>query len=74
MKYAMDMFKIARFRLITAYGGIPTLSISRRIVNDTGSDIQTIFVSDLAQLQYNSLTYIANLGQRPVSTARGLEA
>ncbi|KAK6826329.1 hypothetical protein RU639_005674 [Aspergillus parasiticus] len=47
---------LANFRLITAHGIIPNNFITRRIANDTGSDIQTIFVSDLEHLQYNPQT------------------
>ena len=41
-------------------------------MNDTGSDIQTIFPTDLAALQYNQLTYQGHLGVLPIGTANGV--
>ncbi|RHZ68958.1 hypothetical protein CDV55_104354 [Aspergillus turcosus] len=59
----------ARFRLVNVYGGHANLTISRRIANDTGSSVQTIFVSDLVELQYNAQTYAGNLGVAFIGTA-----
>ncbi|KAB8208235.1 hypothetical protein BDV34DRAFT_190636 [Aspergillus parasiticus] len=63
---------LANFRLITAHGIIPNNFITRRIANDTGSDIQTIFVSDLEHLQYNPQTYVGIIGPRPIHTPSGI--
>ena len=41
-------------------------------MNDTGSNIQTIFPTDLAALQYNQLTYQGHLVVLPIGTANGV--
>jgi hypothetical protein len=41
-------------------------------MNDTGSNIQTIFPTDLAALQYNQLTYHGYLGMFSLGTANGV--
>ena len=38
-------------------------------MNDTGSDIQTIFPTDLAALGYYRLAYQGHLGMLPIGTA-----
>lgn len=50
-----------------ALGGNTDLSIDVPIANDTGSNIQTIFDSDLRVLQYNQLSMLGSLDQ-PLST------
>jgi hypothetical protein len=41
------------------------------VANDTGSTLQTVFVSDLQQLNYNPQAYAGNLGVMSVQTASG---
>jgi hypothetical protein len=41
-------------------------------MNDTGSNVQTIFPTDLAALQYNQLTYQGHFGMFPIGTANGV--
>src|SRR5271170_1886401 len=41
-------------------------------MNDTGSNIQTIFPTDLAALRYNQHTYGGNLAMIPIGTANGV--
>jgi hypothetical protein len=40
-------------------------------MNDTGSNIQTIFPTDLAALQYDPFTYLGDLGIFTIGTANG---
>jgi hypothetical protein len=62
---------LARFRLIPENGGNANLSTLASIANDTGSNVQTIFTSDLANLNYNPDTYYGHLGFRQIWTAAG---
>ncbi|KAJ8098885.1 hypothetical protein POJ06DRAFT_258257 [Lipomyces tetrasporus] len=64
------MRSFAKFRLPPVYGGQPDI-LDVSIANDTGSDRQTIFVTDLAFLGYNPYTYTGRLGSTFVSTAGG---
>jgi len=41
-------------------------------MNDTGSNIQTIFPTDLAVLRYDPATYQGNLGTLSIATAGGV--
>jgi hypothetical protein len=41
-------------------------------MNDTGSNVQTIFPTDLTALRYNQLIYCGRLGMYPISTAGGV--
>jgi hypothetical protein len=41
-------------------------------MNDTGSNLQTVFPTDLAALRYNQFTYRGCLGVFPTSTASGV--
>jgi hypothetical protein len=41
-------------------------------MNDTGSDVQTIFPTDLTALHYNPLTYNGHLGVFNIGTANGV--
>jgi len=65
---------LARFRLVPALGGNPNLIYNVTIANDTGSNIQTIFTTDLINLHYNPNTYHGRLGFIPVLTAGGYVA
>ncbi|KAK9320734.1 hypothetical protein V1517DRAFT_198138 [Lipomyces orientalis] len=56
-----EMF--AKFRLPAVYGGPPNVILDASIVNDTGSNTQTIFETDLAFLGYNPHTYAGQLGE-----------
>jgi hypothetical protein len=68
----IDILKIfARFRLAPEYGGDANLFTFVTIVNDTGSNIQTIFTSDLQTLNYNQNTYRGNLGNEHIFTPAG---
>ena len=40
-------------------------------MNDTGSDIQTIFPTDLAALGYYQIAYQGHIGMQPITTANG---
>src|SRR5271163_1385 len=40
-------------------------------MNDTGSNIQTIFPTDLAALRYDPSTYLGDLGMFAITTANG---
>jgi hypothetical protein len=42
------------------------------IANDIGSDVQTIFLADLAALQYNPATYYGPIRPWLIQTANGL--
>jgi hypothetical protein len=53
------------------FGGVPNLTLNVSIMNDTGSNLQTIFLTDLAALQYNANTYTGHLGLVGVDTANG---
>ncbi|KAK9428574.1 hypothetical protein V1505DRAFT_204578 [Lipomyces doorenjongii] len=61
----------AKFRLPAAYGGQPNIILDVSIMNDTGSDVQTIFTTDLALLSYNPYSYAGRLGGAFFSTASG---
>jgi len=63
---------LARFRLVAAYGGNPNITTNVSIVNDTGSDAQTIFSTDLTNLHYNHNTYRGRMGFVHVGTANGV--
>ena len=41
-------------------------------MNDTGSNVQTIFITDLTALRYDQHTYQGRLGTYPVGTANGV--
>jgi len=62
----------ARFRLPAHLGGNPNVFTYISIANDTGSNLQTVFTTDLANLQYNANTYGGNLPAISVNTAGGL--
>ncbi|KAK9318986.1 hypothetical protein V1517DRAFT_79840 [Lipomyces orientalis] len=67
-----DMHEIfAKFRLPAIYGGQPNVVLDVSIANDTGSNTQTIFTTDLAFLGYNPHTYTGRLGPTFLSTASG---
>src|SRR5271154_1310444 len=53
---------LARFRLPADLGGKANFTFPVSIMNDTGSNVQTIFPTDLAALRYNQLTYQGLLG------------
>ncbi|KAK9386676.1 hypothetical protein V1515DRAFT_136504 [Lipomyces mesembrius] len=59
----------ARFRLPAVYGGQPNITLDVSIANDTGSDWQNIFATDLAFLGYNPYSYTGRLGPTFISTA-----
>ncbi|KAK9319578.1 hypothetical protein V1517DRAFT_348948 [Lipomyces orientalis] len=61
----------AKFRLPAVYGGQANIILDVSIANDTGSDRQTIFATDLAFLDYNPYTYTGRLGPIFMSTASG---
>ncbi|KAK9348655.1 hypothetical protein V1522DRAFT_389362 [Lipomyces starkeyi] len=61
----------AKFRVPAVYGGQPNIILDVCIANDTGSDIQTIFATDLAFLSYKHYTYTGRLGPTFISTAGG---
>jgi hypothetical protein len=44
------------------------------ILNDTGSNLQTVFDNDLVSLGYNPQTYQGNMGQVYIETANGIVA
>ncbi|KAF1812634.1 hypothetical protein P152DRAFT_458451 [Eremomyces bilateralis CBS 781.70] len=54
------------------FGGDPSITTAVEIMNDTGSNIQTVLLIDLAALQYNPLTYLGDLGAYPIETANGI--
>ncbi|PLN83983.1 hypothetical protein BDW42DRAFT_191967 [Aspergillus taichungensis] len=62
----------ARVRLIADFGGSSHLYVSVRIANDTGSNVQSIFDTDLTRLQYDPHTYLGTHGQVPLTTASGI--
>ncbi|KAK9431774.1 hypothetical protein V1505DRAFT_367059 [Lipomyces doorenjongii] len=62
----------ANFRLVPEWGGDPNLSIPVVIANDTGSDIQTTFDTDLILLNYDQSTYGGRLPAIALQTANGL--
>ncbi|KAI9774438.1 MAG: hypothetical protein M1839_001721 [Geoglossum umbratile] len=62
----------ARFRLMAAYGGDPSVTIPVIIANDTGSNIQTIFMTDLAYLGYDPNVYQCPLNPAVITTANGV--
>lgn len=62
----------ARFRLIAAFGGDPNTTINVSIGNDTGSNTQTIFTTDLVNLNHNRNTYFGHVGFVSVGTANGV--
>lgn len=61
----------ARFRLPAVFGGNQNNTLNVSIINDTGSELQTIFPTDLAALHYNPGTYLGTIGNWPVDTANG---
>jgi len=61
----------AQFRLDPQLGGNPNNVVRVRIANDSGSDIQTIFTSDLNNLNFNPNTY-PHMGAVRIRTASGL--
>ncbi|KAK9334887.1 hypothetical protein V1521DRAFT_133287 [Lipomyces starkeyi] len=69
MQTTPQMF--AKFRLPATYGGQPDIILDVSIMNDTGSDVQTIFTTDLAFLGYNPYSYAGRLGGAFFSTASG---
>ncbi|KAJ5781485.1 uncharacterized protein N7518_009968 [Penicillium psychrosexuale] len=71
---AMHKF-YARLRLSPSIADRDSKNLPYIIVqlsNDTGSNIQTIFTSDLAQLNYNAGTYHATQGYDDIMTAAGV--
>ncbi len=62
----------ARFRLVAAFGGNPNITTNVSIANDTGSDTQTIFSTDLNNLNYNPNTYQGRFGVVGVATPNGV--
>jgi len=63
---------LARFRLVAEYGGDPNITTNVTILNDTGSNAQTIFRADLHNLLYNPQTYQGYRGVVRVTTAGGV--
>src|SRR4051794_3078621 len=61
----------ARFRLPAIFGGNPNTTFDVEIMNDTGSNIQTLFPTDLVALGYDRLTYRGHRGVIDVRTANG---
>src|SRR5215470_13883658 len=57
---------------MAAYGGDPNVTIPVIIVNDTGSNIQTVFTSDLALLNYDPNTYQSPMGPAAITMASGV--
>jgi hypothetical protein len=62
----------AFFRLIPEYGGDPSVYIPVAVANDTGSDIQTVFQSDLAGMHYDLGTYMGRIGMGRINTPNGV--
>ncbi|KAI9771845.1 MAG: hypothetical protein M1840_001615 [Geoglossum simile] len=62
----------ARFRLMAVYGGDPNVTIPVIIANDTGSNAQTIFTTDLTHLGYDPNTYQCGLHPAIITTANGV--
>ncbi|KIX09363.1 uncharacterized protein Z518_00442 [Rhinocladiella mackenziei CBS 650.93] len=46
----------ARFKLPAVFGGNQNVMVNVSIMNDTGSNVQTVFPMDLAALQYNPVS------------------
>lgn len=63
---------LARLRLPAILGGDPNLAFDVLVMNDTGSNIQSVLPTDLAALHYNPFTYLGNLGAFALATANGL--
>lgn len=63
---------MSRLRLPVYFGGNVNVLTYVSIVNDTGSDVQTVFTTDLASLQYDLNTYRGNLPAIYVNTADGV--
>ena len=57
---------------MAAYGGDPNVTLPVIIANDTGSNVQTVFTPDLAQLNYNPNTYQCPLAPTTITTASGV--
>ncbi|KAI9759186.1 MAG: hypothetical protein M1840_003506 [Geoglossum simile] len=72
MQTAQTSQIFARFRLMAAYGGDPNVTFPVVIANDTGSNIQTVFTSDLAQLNYDPNAYQCPMGPTTITTASGV--
>ena len=65
----------ARLRLLPCIADRDSENLPYIIVelfNDTGSNIQTVFTSDLAQLNYNDDTYHVMQGYHEIMTAAGV--
>jgi len=62
----------ARFRLMAMFGGDPNVTLPVVIANDTGSNVQTVFTSDLASLNYDPNTYRGLVEPAMVTTAGGV--
>lgn len=60
---------VAKLRLPAYLGGDPNLFTNFIIANDTGSNLQTVFTTDLVNLQYDPATYQGNLQIINVATA-----
>jgi hypothetical protein len=63
---------LARLRLPVQLGGNANVLTYVSIANDTGSDVQTVFTTDLANLQYDPNIYRGNLPAIYVNTAGGV--
>ncbi|KAH0558884.1 hypothetical protein GP486_004484 [Trichoglossum hirsutum] len=72
MQTAQTSQIFARFRLMAEYGGDPNITLPVIIANDTGSNVQTVFTSDLDQLNYNPNTYQCPLDPAMITTASGV--
>jgi len=61
-------------RLPSGVGGNDNVVLPMGILNDTGSNLQTVFDIDLVLLGYNPQTYQGNMGQLYIQTAVGVVA
>lgn len=58
-------------RLSPDFGGDPNISTQVTIANDTGSNLQSVYQSELDALGFDAQTYQGMLGPTSVSTANG---
>jgi hypothetical protein len=63
---------LANFRLTAIFGGNPNVTFPVVIANDTGSNAQTVFTSDLASLNYDPNTYQGHAEPVAITTANGV--
>jgi hypothetical protein len=58
-------------RLAPFFGGDPNLTVQLIIYNDTGSDCQSLYSTELNILQYDPNNYNGRIGSTVVNTAAG---